>query len=207
MQNILIYIFLAFISLGTLAAGDDGLYSAAPPPGSAFIRVVSAGTVPHDDVVIGGTTLGVARSGEAAPYQVVPGGEVRIDAGAASETAKFEAQRTYTVVLSDNSFTVIDDTMEPNLTKSTIMFYNLTSDNTVGLSTADGDTPVFGAIDTMTSAKIAVNPISIAFGVTRAGKVVSAGDSIKLERGAVYSIFATEADGLKIDFSQNSVQR
>ncbi len=183
------------------SAQGDGLYDEPPPPGSAFVRILAAQSNPPLSATVGDTSVTPVTARDVAPYQIIQGGVLSVRAGDVQMDTEFAAMRYYSVILHDGIATVIDDTLEANLTKSTIIFYTLPANDAMGLSTADGKTSVFQAVPAWSSASVAVNPISIAFGVNHAGEVVSSTPTIQLERGGVYSIIAsgTEAESLTIN--------
>jgi len=185
---------------------QEGLYAEPPPPDAAFVRLLAAAPVQSTSVEINGVTLQIPAVGVAGVYSVVTQGPADITVGTATLSAELAAKHGYTIVVSGGQSVMIEDALEPNLTKSTIVFYNITGIDTLGLTTADGATPVFDAVPSDTTKQIAVNPLTIAFGASVDGAVVAKSDEIKMERGAIYSVVASGAPGsITLTISKNSI--
>jgi alginate O-acetyltransferase complex protein AlgF len=183
-----IYLFVSGILLSTAAlANDDGLYGAPPPPDSAFVRVISATAPSAPQVQIGEVTVDTPALGQGSPYNIVKGGDVTVTAGDSAATMTFEKQHNYTLVLGSGKATPIEDKIEANAAKATLVFYNLSGETGVTLGTSDMKAKIFPDIADMGTANRSVNPISVTFGVLSSGKTI-VGEPVKLERGKVYSI-------------------
>ena len=72
--------------IGAASADDSALYAPAPPPGSAFVRVLQAGPQAADGAV-GSSSVGKVAVGMASEYIVVPKGEVSVKSGRVRVTA------------------------------------------------------------------------------------------------------------------------
>src|SRR5438552_5609861 len=89
----------AWLALGLTAAqaaGDDALYDPAPPPNSAFVRVIDARGQGNLTVNVGQAQVAVPPSG-VSPYIVVPQGEQDVTLSTASSKVNLAAGKYYTI--------------------------------------------------------------------------------------------------------------
>lgn len=128
--------FLVALGAAASAAGDEGLYDAPPPPGSAFIRVLNAGAEASGfDMSIGGASIAVGAH-SLTPYAVTKAGMVNMLAPGLNETIEIEAGKFYTYGVgalpgAKNALFIDDKLGDP--AKARLYFYNLTELDGVAL--------------------------------------------------------------------------
>lgn len=179
---------------GTLAQNQNGgLYEAAPPPDSAFVRVINA---TNRDVT---TRLGSVRStalpGQATPYRVIPQGSLALSSGTSRKNLTVEAGRFYSALLtgpaSAPSVRLVEDPGDYRRTKALILLYNLSSQATLDLKTADGKVTLVQGVRPNSVGTRVVNGVSTSLGVFAGSKVIHSFQNVRLERGAAYSVVVT----------------
>jgi hypothetical protein len=167
--------------------GDASLYAAAPPPGSAFVRVVNLGSAPAA-VQVADRALGSIASGALSPYVPVPKGDVRVTAAGRPASVTVDAGKFYTAVFGAAAGTpLLADPAPPALNKAGLVFYNLTDTAGVGLTTADGAVTVLTGVGPMAVAGREVNALNVGFAVSGVGTVAPV-PAVQLARGRVYSL-------------------
>ena len=185
--------FTALLSAGLApgaAAAADDLYAAAPPAGSAFVRLVNAqpGSAALD-ASIGGKSAGKVAFGEASAYVVVPQGDREADfAGKGKQGFAVAAGGFYTVALTPGGVVVVNDGTNTNLAKALVSLYNFSGKPTLDLKTADGATTVVAGVAGGTAGSRAVNPLTVGFVATSGADVLYTQPQVTLDRGAAYSL-------------------
>ena len=191
---------MGFGAMAVQAANvDAGLYAAAPPPNSVFIRLVSATAdgKPIDATI--GKLRYVTPSGTASVYKVMPAGNQVIKVGAASKALALVDGRYYTVVVSGTqakpNANLIEDPKLDSKIKGLITFYNLTGRASLTLKTADGKAAVVPAVGPGHVGSRSVNGASTGFAVFDGATSVGTIPVQTIERGNAYSSIVTEAGG------------
>ncbi len=198
MRHLLVGSALVF-GLSAAHAADDDLYDPAPPPGSAFVRVVhaapGAGTVSAELDGVDQAGLGL---GAVTPYIAMQRGARKVKVGAKAEASlEVAAGGWYTVVLTgDGKKTqVLQDPINTNMAKAQLVLYNLTATPGAVLETADGSLEVIGAVAAMGSGHRAVNPLEVDLAVHLGDRQVQVFPGVELSEGLGYSVVLTGAPG------------
>lgn len=194
---------MALTTLTPLAAqagnADAGLYAAAPPPNSAFVRILSAAADGHAVQAEIGKAKYSAVAGSASTYKVVPAGKAVVKIGAAMQGAAFVDGRYYTLVVSGPAakpaVAVIEDPKLDSKVKGLITFYNLTNHASLTLKTADGKAAVVAGVTPGKVGSRAVNSATTGFVVVDGNAVLGQIPAQTVERGNAYSSIATEIGG------------
>jgi alginate O-acetyltransferase complex protein AlgF len=177
--------------------GDISLYAAAPPPGSAFVRVINASGASVSSKV-GQYNTGAVATGGASPYFAVPGGDVAITSGKSSQTVQAAAGAFVSLVVGmpgKSGFVPLTDTVSANRAKASILLYNLTTSPTIDLATADGKAVVFTDVPAGTEVMREVNALSVEFTVQGPTEPVATFPLATLARGSAYSVIVYENGG------------
>lgn len=189
---------LVLLDVAPALAQDDrdiGLYAPAPPPGSAFVRLLNG--APAGGPVagkIGARAIPAVAVGEASAYVPVPQGEVTVQAGG-SQRVKVEAGRFYTVAFGLGGaapLKVMDDPTLASRAKAGLVLYNLTSTAGLELATADGAVVVLSGVAPWTLASREVNALTVGFVVRGPGGALATVPTVTLARGAVYGVVVRE---------------
>ncbi len=188
MVRVLKYLVIlsAFQIAFSVLAQDEGLYAPAPPADAAFVRIIN---VSQDTLAltIGDMPYGDLAFTETSPYRVVIQGDRAIQAGLLSQEFSVEVGKFYTVAVTPDSITILEDKANENRAKALLSVYNLSDIETVDLKTADGATDVILGVAKGSESSIEVNGISVALGVFSNGQALHTFDEVSLERGAAYS--------------------
>lgn len=197
---------IALITMFSLAlAAPPGLYAAAPPPDSAFVRVINAsgGSLAAK---IESQNLGQSLSfAGVTPYQVVREGSKVLEASGKKMTLSLEAGNFYTVALVNGQWIVNQDKTASSLTKSRVSFYNF-SDSSASLKTADGKLTLFNEFDHNQYDMMQVNPVKVQLAVFVGGKKLALPE-VQLEANTAYSIVVVgSGSGLQAVWVNNSTQ-
>ncbi len=195
---------LAYVFLGTLGVFGgvfasslaQGLYEAAPPPDSSFVRVINnlnAGTDALSPVVGGKTLMTVAAKGHT-DYYPLPKGDKKYVLGKLTGSLNLVAGHFYTLVVSGESaapkISMLEDPTPQNKARALINFYNLSSAPTLSLKTTDGKTTV---IDTLGAGKVgsrAVNPLKVSLSAFVDTQPLATLKDTAFERGFAYTLLA-----------------
>ncbi len=194
---------ISLLVLAPMAAqagnADAGLYAAAPPPNSAFVRVLSAASDGHAVQAVIGKAKYSASAGSASTYKVVPAGKAVVQIGAATQGATFVDGRYYTLVVSGPAakpaVAIIEDPKLDSKVKGLITFYNLTHRPSLTLKTADGKAAVVAGVASGKVAGRSVNSATTGFVVVDGNAVIGQIPAQTVERGNAYSSIATEIGG------------
>ncbi|MCB9759859.1 MAG: alginate O-acetyltransferase AlgF [Alphaproteobacteria bacterium] len=188
---------IAALLLATSALAADGLYAPAPPPGSAFVRVVNATDAPTKGVAVAGKPLGALEPGACSPYVVVPeGARSAALGGGLKASVEVHGGAFYTIgVLPGPQQLVLEDATNPNLARARVTLYNLSGAPSVDLKLADGAQTVVAGVAPGETGHRVVNPVSADLAVFAGDAPVETFTGLHLERGAAYSVFVTGAPG------------
>ncbi len=170
-----------------LPAGADTLYGTQAPKDAAFVRVFRA--------VEGAGPLEVgARSfapppGGVTPYRPVLPDIYLVRAGDQELELIPQVKRYYTLALTAEGLRVFEDVEHTDPARAQLVLYNLLPKGKVELKTADGRTPVIGAVGPGEAGRVNVNPVTVELGVFGAGGPALLLGDPGLRRGASYSVF------------------
>ncbi|MFM2248238.1 MAG: hypothetical protein RL071_4313 [Pseudomonadota bacterium] len=179
----------AALTVGGAAFAADDLYAAAPPAGSAFVRVVHAKPgAAAAPATVGGKSAGSVAFGQASAYIVVPQGEREAAVGGATSKLTVAAGGFYTVALTASGVTVVADGTNSNLAKALLSVYNFSGKPTLDLKTADGAQTVVAGVAGGAAGSRAVNPLTTGLLVTSGAETVWTQPPVTLDRGAAYSL-------------------
>ena len=169
------------------AAGDDALYFAPPPHGSAFVRFIN-GDVPTSPLMkINGKSYAAATPGGIGIYYPVPNGKAEIQLGDLKISESVKPDGRYTAVQMDGKLTLLEETPNTNKIKTSVMLFNLSSSKDVTLKTADGKTVVIEPVQPGAVGSRSVNAVKIGFSVYAGETKVSDLEARPLERGLGYA--------------------
>ncbi len=173
------------------AAGDEGVYGAAAPEGSAFVRVFNATTESLAGGRIADQNIDEVNGNTASEFVFLPPGSHTLNIGGASQPLTLAANRYYTVVRTASGFSVFDNGRHENRLKALVLFYNLTDGAALSLRTADGKAAVVEATSPKQFGSREVNAIKATMAVYDGGQKLADARPIGMERGRAYSLFAT----------------
>ena len=173
--------------LTSTVLAQTGLYDAAPPANSAFVRVLNAPTTVLGDKAV------TADKGAASAYIVIPQGDVTAKVGSVSSKLKVEAGKFYSVVPGPTALTIITDQAADNKAKALLTIYNLSKSPAVDLKTADGKTAVVNGVKPGESGSRAVNGITVELAAFSGSKMLGSLKSTALQRGSAYAIVVTDS--------------
>ncbi|WP_084475004.1 alginate O-acetyltransferase AlgF [Deinococcus pimensis] len=197
MQRHKVLVILALASIAGAQSGLEQLYDPAPPPNSAFVRVVN-GTADALDVPLG-TVRASARARNASPYVVVPQGAVTLKVGRSTRAVTVEAGRFYSVAVTGNAdaprVTLLTDEANDDRAKALVAVYNLSKLATVDFKTADGKLTVVEGVTPNTTKTRAVNGVKVDLAVFSKATNLATFKDVQLERGVAYAVIVTDAGG------------
>lgn len=181
---------MLLLLLATAGLAEDSLYDPAPPPGSAFVRLIAA--VPAAESTLGGLALGALEAGGVSAYVPVKAGTHTLTPATGwSVSATVEAGAYYSVVLGpDGSSTVLSDAANDSLAKALVQVYNVGSAADVDLQLADGSVDVIADVAPGGQGHRAVNPIAVSLRVVADGTPTTELADRSLGQGRVYTVVA-----------------
>lgn len=187
-------LLLAMAAAPAFAEGDEGLYDAVPPEGSAFVRFIQAQADETSEIIprVNGRERDAARFGAVKPYSVVAHGPVKVALGAVEGEFEAEPDGYYTVILQNGALRIEKDPVAGDVLKAQIILYNLTGRDDISVRTADGKVTVVGPLESGAIQDRAVNPIKVSFAVFAGDEKYADLSDWPLERGQKYTITVME---------------
>ena len=176
-------VVLMMVVLGCVAMATP-LYAPTPPPDSAFVRLVNAGTT--------ATKLGIGQkamsfqSQESSAYQVFKEGAYTLSGGTAT-SIRLEAGNFYTAILLSGKWWINTDRTNSSLTQARIAVYNASS-LTVSVKTADGKLALWEKLAAKQYQMRPVNAVKVRLAVFVGSKILALPET-ELEPNTAYSIF------------------
>lgn len=179
--------------LASPATAQQVLYDPLPPKGSAYLRVMNAGSAP---LSVDGATLGTSKTDRVGPYRVmqnVAAGRTTVSLGGRSVPVTLaEASYTTLIVLPGGEVKTVTDETEFNQVRAKLTFYNAAAacpQASVSLG-ADG-AKVFDAVKPGEGRMRAVNPVTAQLAARCGDEAPSLFDLSGLQAGARVSIVLT----------------
>ena len=158
---------LSFTSL----ADEAALYDLAPPD-AAFLRVInlqkntpSAGSNQHLTLRIEGKNLSTAGYCSASSFVYLPAGEYNEQVSGLRWQASLEAGKAYSLLVDDDSVTLVEDYRAKDSRRGMLVVYNFSSYSRLNLQTAKSARSVLSNIAQATSGARAIIPLKSAFSV------------------------------------------
>ena len=172
-------------------AQERGLYGAAAPEDAAFVRCVNVSTGDVGEFPIGATSFGPLAPGAVGPYRPVNPGIHLLGRGGSHQELIAAQGAYYTVVLDGRTITTVEDKRHEDAARCQIIFYNLRTERTLSLRTADRQTEVIGGLAPGTSRSVVVNPIRVKLAVfdSATGESVVDLRPLALDSGQSYGLF------------------
>jgi alginate O-acetyltransferase complex protein AlgF len=173
----------------------QGLYEAAPPPDSTFVRVINVqtGVAPLSPIVGGKTLLTVAAKGHT-DYYALPKGDKKYLLGKLSGSVALQAGKFYSLVVSGEAaapkMSVLEDPIPQNKARALINFYNLSSAPNLSLKTSDGKTTVIDKLEAGKVGSRAVNPLKVSLSAFADTQPLATLKDTAFERGFAYTLLA-----------------
>lgn len=198
---------IAWMLLPAAALAQD-LYLPAPPPDSAFVRIVHGGQgCPGGPGRVGDKKLGAIGDLAITPYVAVPKGQAAAAVGTLEATLSFDAGEYYSVACAGEALRAVKDARNTNLAKASLLLYNLTDQPGARLTTGDGKVEVIGAVAAQAEGSQAVNAISTDLALWLGDTKITVLEGVKLERGRAYSaVITSSADGPKATWVENATR-
>lgn len=166
---------LSFIPFAAFAE-DEGLYPAPPPADAAWIRNLDSSSVKVGNVTVSGNA-----------YQMLAQGEYRVE----GERLSIRAGYHYSLLRGLNGKPeVLTDPELENRSRSLLVFYNLSQQPALELTTADGRQSIISGVMQREMASRMVQPMAVVLAVKDGDNSVKLAP-IVLKAGSVYSVIAT----------------
>jgi alginate O-acetyltransferase complex protein AlgF len=180
-------IALGWLTIGIVAAeaaGDEALYDPAPPPDSAFVRVIDARGQGNLQVTVGDEAIAVPATG-VSPYVVIPQGEEDVALSTSTSKVTLAAGKYYTIALfvgGATEPTLLEDEILANPAKSGIYVYNFSDAPSITLYAPKPKVAVVDNLKPGTSAFKSVNAVTVDLALMSGDKVVAQFDQLGLKR-------------------------
>lgn len=178
--------------------GNEALYDATAPAGSAFVRVVNLAELTASVGFTGKTSQQNVGSRQIGDYVFFEGGqEQTVSVNGVQLGRTFPKQSAWTLVFDGSSLTPLEDKYFTGRKKAQVGFYNLSS-QPLDLKTADGKHAVVEGTAPMTSGQRDINEVKIALAAWADGAEAAAFEPVFLKKGRSYSyVVYQQADELK----------
>jgi alginate O-acetyltransferase complex protein AlgF len=179
---------LSFMSSHQAKAGEDGLYPAAPPADSAFVRFLNAGSATPTPVKIRGKSYGAVNLGSISSYAPVAAGAAALSFGVKSSSVELKPGIHYAVLLMKDNMVVLDEPSDTSKLKAQIILINASRTPHVSLKTADGAAEIVNPVAPGALGGRAVNAVNAPFSVYAEKEKIEDIAPQPLKRGARYAI-------------------
>lgn len=184
----LLLLLCGFVSATPARAGDDGLYPAAAPAGSAFVRFLNGSSTSSVPVRMQGKSYGAATLGKVTAYAPVQKGETSINLGSRAATVALEEGKHYTALLTKMGLTLLPEPDAANKLKAHVILINASSISGVALKTTDGAVSIVDAVAPARLEGRAVNAVKVPLAVYKDKSKLEDLGTHPLERGARYAV-------------------
>jgi alginate O-acetyltransferase complex protein AlgF len=193
----------------SMTLAQEGLYDPAPPANSSFVRVILAdASLGSVGAKIGETIYPEITYPSISAYQVVPQGSYASVFGSLETQLEVSAGKFYTVALINGKALLLEDAVNANMTKTLLVFYNLTDTAGLDMKTADGATPVIPGVAAETMQNILVNPIEVSLAAFKGDKKLNSFEGLSLKPGATYSmVIVGSGDAMQVLWASSTVLR
>ncbi len=168
-----------------------GLYPAAAPPGSAFIRVFNATPQQHLTAQIGDKDIHGVAPYNASSYVFLPPGKYAAQIGGSSKQLSLDGSHCYTAARTGSGVKLFDQPCFHSQIKALVALYNLEDGTTLSLRTANGKTTAIKSVAAGQAGHRAVNAIDARFAVYDGSRKLSVAKPVSLQRGKAFSLFVT----------------
>lgn len=174
-------------------ADDSALYDPAPPPNSAFVRVIDARGKGEMQASVGEVAVTVPKSG-ISPYIVVPAGEQPVALSTDAGKVTLAAGKYYTIaffVAGSPEPKLIEDELLTNPAKSGVYVYNFSDAATIALFAPQPKANVIGDLAPGLSAFRSVNAVTVDLALLAGSETVATFEKVALKRrsGMTFVVF------------------
>lgn len=166
---------------------QEGLYGPEAPRDVAYLRVINARLEEAVTPVVGGEEWQPVEFAQVSPYRQLPPGEHPLRLGETELTVTARPESFTTVALLEDQVVTIADTPLRDISRGLLSLYNLTSQQTLSLSTADG-TPVVSGVEPHAARSRAISQAEVGLVVTSNGERVGSLEARLYRRGEAHSV-------------------
>lgn len=181
---------------GAMAADDEALYDPAPPPDSAFVRVIDARGEGNFQATIGDASVTVPETGVSA-YVVVPAGTQDIALSSDAGQLSFDSGKYYTVAFFVGGAAtpvLLEDAILTNPAKSGVYVYNFSDVPGVTLFAPEPNVAVVEGVAPGASAFRAVNAVTVDLEITAGEETLASFAQHALKRRSATSFVVFGGD-------------
>lgn len=171
-----------------ISTSNAGLYPAAAPPGSAFIRVFNATTGNGLAARVGDKTLGNLDAFDGSGFVFLPPGNYPLQAGSHARTVTLAGNHYYTAVVLPAEIQIFEQDRFDSQLKASISLFNLSS-SPVSLRTADGKLTLVPETPVKATGHREVNPARASLAVYQGETKLAEAKPLNFERGISYALF------------------
>lgn len=159
-------LLFAILLLGAVATtlAQGGLYGPDAPRDTSYLRIINARPAEAATVSVAGSEWQPLEFSRVSPYRQLPPGEYTVTVGGQEKTLTARAEGFTTLVLLEDRLLTIDDTPLRDISRGLLTLYNLTSNATLSLRTADG-TDVISGLAPYSAASIAISEAQVGLSV------------------------------------------
>lgn len=196
MKKLLAILTLSILATPSYAAGDQGLYDAAPPADAGFVRIINASDNALTSVFINGSDLGGMEAKSVSEYAIATQGTVNVKSDNNMAVSKeIKAGEYYTAIFGTGHDTIIDDTKVTNPGKAVISFYNLSDKDTATLVSITHKADIFKDVTKSSATGREINAVTVGLAVKSGEEELAIIENIELKRQENTSVFLVGKDG------------
>jgi len=200
MYRLFTMLAFSFLTLTSSAhAQDEGLYAPVAPDGSAFFRFIHANNTEEAqevEIKANNKSYGTQNYKNISDYFVSKKGNVKFTVADYTAEQELEADKYYSILVTTEGLTVVEDQPLENMSKALLTFYNLSSTNSLTLKTAEKDIEIIKDVEQNANKSREINAVKLDLAVTDGANQSMKLDPVVLTRKNAYAIIAlTDADG------------
>ncbi len=203
MNNRLTFVFALLLSLVGWSvpalANEAGLYDPAPPPGSAYLRLINANAKGAISLSLDGSAFVSSPEASASDYIVVPQGAKNAGFGGKDLTVTLGAGKFYSIVVAAGQGRLVEDPILKTRAKALLRIYNLSSKAALSLKTGDGKVAIIEGVAAAAAADREVSAATLKLAVFEGANKLAETPEVAIKRGFAYSVLAIgSGDGVKV---------
>lgn len=197
MKRLLSLLFITILPWATAQANDDELYDPAPPPDSAFVRVIHANTAQSQiSATVGGTAYGQLSYPQLSGYRIVKGGSHKVTLGSAVNEVTIDAGGYFTIALTDGGdIKLVKDELLSNPAKARVYFYNFSDAPVASLFAPQHGAAILDKVAANDGASREVNALKLTLQVKAGDVPVKDFADVQLKRRVGTSFLLTGKSG------------
>jgi len=191
MNKRLTFVFALLLSLigwtVPVPANEAALYDPAPPPGSAYLRLINANAKGAISLTLDGSAFVSSPEASASDYIVTPQGAKSAGFGGKDLPVTLGAGKFYSIVVSAGQAKLIEDPILKTRAKALLRMYNLSGKTSLSLKTVDGKVAIVDGVAAGGAGDREVSAATLKLAIYDGASKLAETPEVAIKRGFVYS--------------------